>query len=956
MNTWYDIVEPHQDIKDGNFDEAVFAADLGNVALGNAPVDYNEPALFFKKTYFTEGIRNLLKTVHSKMKSGPGSSVIEIKTPFGGGKTHALISIYHYLKNGSRVQSLLPKGLEPMDAKVAVIVGTHLNPLEGNKREDIIIRTLWGEIAYQLGGKEGYKYLEKNDQARVAPGKEKLREFLETQEPFVILCDETLEYLTRARDVDAKEGTHLASQTLAFFQELTETVSSLNQGMLIVTLPSSYLEDFSEKDEELLAKLEKIFGRIESIETPVKGEEIYSIIQRRLFSGVRDQERRDRIILDYFEMYQGLKSELPAKARDIDYKRKMDLAYPFHPEVIDILYEKWGTFSSFQRTRGVLRLLANVIEDLYNREKPIEIILPSDIGLGTDSVRQEFLKHIGGEYEGIIGSDISGHEAKALALDKENRGWKHLAERIATSIFLYSFSGDKSEKGATLEYIKFAVIHKDTISSMATEVLHKLDHSLWYLNEKGGMHRFSKIPNLNRMILDKKELYNTSYRDEMRTLLQKEMGNAFVSFLWPRKSEDIPDTRELKLVVMKPEEKEETPQKWLEKRGKTFRTYKNTLIFAMADPAGFGALKDQLKTYLALREIEEEIKAGKEGGLGDRASEVAQRIKRIKGDFSFNARRMYNTLIVSGEKISLGQPTVGRESLSNWYKLELESREKMVANLHYRYLLNRVLQDNDAIETKIIIDQFYKEPSLVMPSSPEVIKRLLQHGVADGAFGLGYMKGDKVDSETLKFKSNIPTSDFSLAEGEMIFSKSKIHYLIQLPPEPDDDDDDDEESEEDDDEGDGGETESKKPEGPKKFKKVFLRIEGIPSSKIADLNRGVLIPLSKEVGGIGFNLEIDIESAEGVLESTLKNKVKETISQIGAKITKENLEPKVSSGRRCPKCGSGKILDIIRGMPTEEAHKLVEQGKAVLGGCIVREDSGKWMCGDCEHEFGKFRF
>lgn len=300
MVTWYDIVEPHQDIKEGNFDEAVFAADLGNVALGNAPVDYNEPAQFFKKTYFTDGITNLLYMVHNKLETGKGSSVVEIKTPFGGGKTHALISIYHYLKNGAKVQSQLPDGLLPITAEVAVIVGTHLNPLEGNSRNGLTIQTLWGEIAYQLAGEAGYKEFEQNDTDRVAPGKEKLRAFLEACEPFIILFDEVLEYITKARGVEY-HGTNLGSQTFAFLQELSETVSSLRRGMLIVTLPSSYLEDYTERKEESLAKLEKTFGRIESIEETVKGEEIYSIIQRRLFANIKDPEMRDSIIMNYFD-------------------------------------------------------------------------------------------------------------------------------------------------------------------------------------------------------------------------------------------------------------------------------------------------------------------------------------------------------------------------------------------------------------------------------------------------------------------------------------------------------------------------------------------------------------------------------------------------------------------------------------------------------------------------------
>lgn len=889
MTTWYDVVEPHEDIKKGDFDEAIFAAKLGDVALGKAVVDYNEPSLFFKKTYFTEGINHLLSMVYNKLKNEKGSSVVEIKTPFGGGKTHALIAIYHYIKNGSKVKGQLPQNLKPIDADVAVIVGTQLNPVEGHNRDGITINTIWGEIAYQIAGKKGYQRFEKNDKERIAPGKEKLREFFEECGPFVILCDEVLQYITKARGVKYHE-TNLASQTFAFLQELTETISSLHHGMLVVTLPSSYLEDYTDREEESLAKLEKIFGRIESIETPVKGEEIYSIIQRRLFSSVKDEEERSNIILNYFKHYQKQKDELPSKAKEVDYKRKMELAYPFHPEVIDILYEKWGTFSSFQRTRGVLRLLANVIEDLYNKETNIDIILPSDIRLDAPAVRQEFIKHIGSEYESIIGSDISGHEAKAIQLDKENKGWKHLAERISTAIFFYSFSGDKSEKGATLENIKFTVMHTDTITPMITEVLQRLNKSLWYINERGEMYRFSKIPNLNRMILDKKELYNETYIDEMTKILQKETGNAFQTFLWPKKSEDIPDNKEIKLIILRPEEKEDTPQKWLEKKGNTFRTYKNTLIFALADSAGYGAFKEEIKTYLALKEIEHEIKTDKESGLSEKTEEITNRMKRIKDDISFNTRRMYNILVIGKEKISLGQPTVGKESLSNWYKIELESREKTASNLHYRFILNKFMLGKEKIETKIIIDQFYKDPSFVIPTSQEVIKHSIQQGIVEGAFGLGYLQDNKIDKDTLKFKSNIPTNSISLDEGELLISK-ELSIKIQQEQTEEEPTPPDEEKPKGPDypEGpSGGDSQIK--EGEKRYKKISLRIEDIPASKIADLSRGVLMPISREIGSFKFNMEIEIQNEEGVSEKTIKDKVKETISQIGANITKDESE------------------------------------------------------------------
>ncbi|MFQ6056782.1 MAG: DUF499 domain-containing protein [Methanosarcinales archaeon] len=438
MYNWFDVVEPHEDIKAGDFDESIFAADLGDVVIGDAPNDYNNPYVFFKKTYLTDGLKNLLKQVQYKLSTGTGNSVIEIQTPFGGGKTHSLVAIYHYIKNGENILDLLPDGLVPISAKIAVIVGTHLNPVEGRDIDGLNIKTLWGDSAYQLGGIEGYNFFAKTDKERISPGKDKLKEFLKMQEPFIILFDEILEYVNKAVGV-TYSNTSLGSQTFAFFQELTETVASLSRGMIIAALPSSYLEDFGEKKEEALARLSKILGRLENIETPIVGEDVYAIIRKRLFADIKNESRKNEIIHKYFEFYQTIKDELPAKARDINFKRKLDIAYPFHPDLIDILYEKWGTFSSFQRTRGVLRLLANVIEDLYRREINIDLILPSDINLGEVSIRQEFLKHIGPEYEAIIGADIADHNAKAQSMDQENKKWKHLATRICTAVFFSFF-------------------------------------------------------------------------------------------------------------------------------------------------------------------------------------------------------------------------------------------------------------------------------------------------------------------------------------------------------------------------------------------------------------------------------------------------------------------------------------------------------------------------------------
>ncbi|MBN1139287.1 MAG: ATP-binding protein [Anaerolineae bacterium] len=914
MRNWFDIIQPHEDIRKGHFDEAIFAADLGDVVSGDAPADYLDPGLFFRKTYLTGGLQHLLVRVHDKLATGLGQSVIEIQTPFGGGKTHSLVTVYHYLKHGERVRELLPHSLPPSpcdgEGGICAIVGTHHNPVEGQTSNGVTRRTLWGELAFQLGGKAGYQTFAENDRQRVSPGKAGLRAFLAARQPFILLFDEILEYVNRAAGV-AYEDTTLASQSFAFFQELTETVAALPRGMMIVTLPSSYLEDYGERKEESLARLNKIFGRVESIETPVQGEEVYAVIRRRLFDveSVRRAEMNE-VIYRYVQAYGQHSGDLPPKVRSADFTHKMELAYPFHPDVIDILYEKWSTFSSFQRTRGVLRLLASVVEDLYARESNIDLILPGDLNLDRPSIRQEFLKHIGPEYEGVIGSDIAGHEAKAQAMDRENRAWKHLAERVATALFFHSFSADDSEKGIGLPYVKLATLRSDTMPSMVTEVLGRLSNALWYLNSRADAHYFSRIPNLNRMILDKKELFNESYEERLKEIVRAELGGRFTAYLWPQDggggdvSAVIPDNRTLKLVILRPEDSGADIPAWIERKGETFRVYKNTLVFALADTGAFVKLREDVKTLMALEEIKAEIDAGQSGALATRLGEVQRRMHALTRDFSFNVRRMYHTLQVGSQRIDLGQPTAGNQALSAWYWRELEDREQIATRLHYRMLVNKFLAGSEAVSTQAVLDQFYKEPDLPALPSEEILARAVQLGVQEGAFGLAALADGEVDPDSLRLGQEVPLGAISFDEAFVLVERRRAEAILaelevqrKVPPEttvpggpqiatttttvePGVQT------------GTTGTTDegTERPPAVTHYKRVRLVVEGIPAGRIADVNRGILLPISRAVGDFAFTIAIDVSDAEGIARTTLENTIKETIRQIGGRIVSEELD------------------------------------------------------------------
>jgi len=206
LPNWWEVTTPHRDIIEGRFDESVFAADLGNVLIGKAPIEYSDGVLFFQKTFLTKGLEELFIAIWQRLSaSGKGQGVIQLQTPFGGGKTHALLGLYHLfssardLSHTDIVKLMLDKtdSAEIPKVKVAAFVGTHADALGG--------RTPWGEIAFQLGC---YDIVKEHDQKRIAPGKERLLEVLEKSGPTLILIDELLQYIVkkdRAEKIDQIE-------------------------------------------------------------------------------------------------------------------------------------------------------------------------------------------------------------------------------------------------------------------------------------------------------------------------------------------------------------------------------------------------------------------------------------------------------------------------------------------------------------------------------------------------------------------------------------------------------------------------------------------------------------------------------------------------------------------------------------------------------------------------------
>jgi len=844
MKAFHIIAVPHRDILEGRLTMDVFAADLWEVTQQRGADEYKDADTFFKKTYPTEGLKNLLAVVEKRLQGSGGDPVIQLQTPFGGGKTHALIAMYHRAAEWG--------------AKKVVIVGTALNPQE---------TMLWGVLEKSLTGRIT------RFTGQVAPGKEALRRLLSEKQPVLILMDEVLEYATKAAGVKIGDST-LAAQTIAFMQELTETVSTLDKACLVVTLPSSIIEHYDEGAERLYQQLQKVAGRIERIYTPVQENEISRIIRRRLFTSINEQDVRKAVAT--FMKYAEREEILAVGLQPSEYRDRFIESYPFIPEVVDVLYHRWGSYPTFQRTRGVLRLLSLVVYSLKTRNIPY--ITLADFDLANQEIRQELLKHIGSEFNSVLAADITDVTAGAskvdLALGKAHQGLR-LGTRSATSIFLYSHSGGQ-ERGATLGEIKRNATTADNPASVVAEAVEQLKGKLFYLQSIGEKYFFSNQPNLNRILLTNME----NIRDEkvVQTeleLLRKSMSyNKLKVFIWQEDPGNIPDSEELKLVILKRENKT-TLSNILMSKGQTPRVYRNTLFFLYPLESEKPAFNNTIKRKIAYEYIEHDpsLNLSKE-----QKEDVKRELKTAEGDVKESIRKLYRMVSIPAKEgtkeIDLGIPTYGQLPMIDDEIFEkLRSEGEILTKIAPLVIKEKFLSANSYASTQQIYQSSLRTPGETRFTDHSVLEQGIVEGVQSGLFGLGELQNNKPlchyfrEPPTVAFSE----SEILVSEALCLEQKQKGETVLVTP----------------------GLTEAAPvPEikvEPAKWSrgtpiipgksKVQLRFE-VPKGKVSQI-MGVMNLLQSK---FGF-LEIEIIATNGeISEQDYEDKIKESFRQLGIEV------------------------------------------------------------------------
>lgn len=690
LQSWREIAQPHRDVLEGTFQQSEFAADLTQVASGKAPEEYQNPEKFFSRTFITEGMRLLLLSVAKRLSGMGGDPVIQLQTSFGGGKTHTLIAVFHLAK------SLVPadrlKGIPPIldeagiltlpGAKIAVIDGIKFSPSKPRIYEGQRVATLWGELAWQLLGKDGYAMVAESDAEGTSPGKESLTKLFEAAAPCVVLLDELVAFM-RQMELDKHYAAGTFDSNLSFIQALTEAMKAVPNAILLASLPESDLEIGGSMGQRALNSLEKYFARVESVWKPVAAEEAFEIVRRRLFENAGSEEKVREVCRHFFDFYHEYPDKFPQETQSGEYMERLCRSYPIHPEIFDRLYEDWSTLEKFQRTRGVLQFMAIVIHHLWVQGNSDAMILPGSIPLEISAVRTKSIHYLPQGWEPVIEKEVDGPKSTPAELDSRNTlfGSVQAARRTARTLFLGSAPSGREQglRGLESNRILLGAAQPGQSPGVFEDVLQRLRDRLHYLYADKNRFWLDTRPNLRREM--ESRIKNISENEILQPILQKRLSSLF-----GRKhvfsgihvftaSGDVPDDYGdgPRLVVLPTSAgysssadspAHEAAEAILRKRGDQPRQKQNRLIFLAPDADTQLRVRDQGKTYLAWDSIVKDIE---EGNLNQDIAHLNQaKRNRDIADKTLNLmlRETWKWLMAPMEDFIKGKPVLTWEAVS----------------------------------------------------------------------------------------------------------------------------------------------------------------------------------------------------------------------------------------------------------------------------------------------------
>ena len=637
LKPWREIIMPHRDVASGRYMQAEFAADLAQVHRGEGSDEYRDPQEFYRRTFITVGLRDLLVGALERLAGASGDPVVELQTNFGGGKTHSMLGLYH-LFSGVETNSL--EGIEPVlkasgidaapTANRAVLVGTALSPGDvSHKSDGTEVRTLWGEMAWQLGGEGAYAMIAESDRMGTSPGSTDLAALFKAYSPCLILIDEWVAYARQLVGKTDLPAGSFEAQT-SFAQAITEAAKVAPQTLLLASIPSSDIEIGGENGQYTLEVLKNIFTRVAKPWRPATGDEGFEIVRRRLFEPISGRDHfaaRDAVINAFSKMYQSGRGEFPSECAEGLYRDELQASYPIHPELFRRLYDDWSTLDKFQRTRGVLRLLAKVIHRLWESNDAGLLIMPASIPMDDHAVKSELTRYLPDVWEPIISQDVDGPNSMPLAIDQEvrNLGRYSACRRVARALYIGTAPGaDSDTSGVGAERIRLGTAQPGETVATFGDALRRVSERGQYIHQDGNRYWLSTRPNLNRTADDRaaqfmrepEELYAVIVR---RLENDRTRGDFAGVHICPQNTSDVPDDPTARLVILRPEhthrrgredsQGRKAATEFLSQRGNSPRLNRNALILLAPDDRELESLLKATASFRAWASILQDKRA-----------------------------------------------------------------------------------------------------------------------------------------------------------------------------------------------------------------------------------------------------------------------------------------------------------------------------------------------------------
>lgn len=641
LKPWREVLPPHDDVATGNFAASEFAADLYKVATGSEQDSgYLDPVAFFARTYLTEGLSQLVGRAVRRLEGDDNAPpVINLQTNFGGGKTHSMLSLWHVAAGlpvsefPQDTQDLLTaNGYTGRKVNRVAIVGNHFSPSGETKEDGTHISTIWGELAWQLGGVEAYKLVAKSDADRTPPGAA-LHDLLAKYAPAVILIDEWVAYARSLVGRDDLAGGTFDDQ-FTFAQTLTEGAKGTPGVLLAISIPASSAGD--EIDTVIAGTAEEVGGanglealrRLQSVVRRVADQwrhaspvEAYQIVKQRLF------KQPDAAALAairatasaYQDMYVKHMDDFPREVREVAYTERITATYPIHPELFDRLYEEWSSLERFQRTRGVLRLMSTVIHALWEGEDASPLIMPGSIPLATASVNAELTQYLQDSWKAIIDADVDGRNSEPARIDKEKPlfGQRSLTKRLARTVFFGAAPTiGSAHKGLETRRVFLGTAIPGDVPGNFHSALNQLADRATYFYAGSGKYWYDLQANITRTAKDQADRLHKEdvWAEVVRRLgsQAKTRGDFAGVHVCPETNADIPDLDEARLVILHPKfphkrgqhsEAKAFAHKATEHRGTANRTHRNMLVFLAADDVRLEELDHATRDYLGWKHV-----------------------------------------------------------------------------------------------------------------------------------------------------------------------------------------------------------------------------------------------------------------------------------------------------------------------------------------------------------------